>query len=74
MPRQSGNGWFLKYDKCVAEKRLLISLPVDMLKDAHAAAALQGISAAELARRAMTHHMHALTHAHPQLVLKGESR
>lgn len=72
MPRQSGNGWFLKYESTKASTRLLLSLPKPMLDDAHAAAKLQGISVAELARRAMTHHMAELARVHPELVLKGQ--
>lgn len=72
MPRQSGGGWFLKYEPAKASTRLLLSLPKPMLDDAHAAAKLQGISVAELARRAMTHHMSELARAYPELVLKGQ--
>ena len=71
MPRQSDGGWFLKYESAKASARLLLSLPQPMLDDAHAAAKLQGISVAELARRAMTHHMSELARVHPELVLKG---
>lgn len=72
MPRQSGGGWFLKYESAKASTRLLLSLPQPMLDDAHAAAKLQGISVAELARRAMTYHMSELARVHPELVLKGQ--
>ena len=72
MPRQSDGGWFLKYESAKASTRLLLSLPQPMLDDAHAAAKLQGISVAELVRRAMTHHMLELACAHPELVLKGQ--
>lgn len=72
MPRQSDGGWFLKYESAKASTRLLLSLPKPMLDDAHAAAKLQGISVAELARRAMTHHMSELARVHPELVLKGQ--
>ena len=71
MPRQSGDGWFLKYESAKASTRLLLSLPKPMLDDAHAVAKVQGISVAELARRAMTHHMSELARVHPELVLKG---
>lgn len=74
MPRQSGDGWFLKYESAKASTRLLLSLPGPMLEDAHAAAQLQGISVAELARRAMTNHVAALAKAHPELQLRGEVR
>lgn len=57
MPRQSSEGWFLQYPTAKASARLLISMPSRMLVDAHAVAKAQGISVAELARRAMTHHM-----------------
>lgn len=72
MPRQSGGGWFLKYGSAKASTRLLLSLPRPMLEDAHAAAKLQGISVAELARRAMTHHMSELARVHPELKLIGQ--
>ena len=72
MPRQSGDGWFLKYESAKASTRLLLSLPQPMLDDAHAAAKAQGISVAELARRAMTHHMSELARAHPELKLIGQ--
>lgn len=72
MPRQSGDGWFLQYDSAKASTRLLLSLPQPMLDDAHAVAKAQGISVAELARRAMTCHMSEVITAHPSLVaLKG---
>ena len=75
MPRQSGNGWFLKYESAKASTRLLLSLPQPMLDDAHAVAKAQGISVAELARRAMTHHMAELVKANPSLVaLRGSRR
>ena len=44
MPRQSGGGWFLKYESSKASTRLLLSLPKPMLDDAHAVAKVQGIS------------------------------
>lgn len=72
MPRQSDGGWFLKYESAKASTRLLLSLPKPMLDDAHAAAKLQGISVAELARRAMTHHMSELARVHPELKLIGQ--
>lgn len=72
MPRQSDGGWYLKYESAKASTRLLLSLPQPMLDDAHAAAKLQGISVAELARRAMTYHMSELARVHPELVLKGQ--
>jgi hypothetical protein len=65
--------WFLKYESVGASARLLLSLPQPMLDDAHAAARLQGISVAELVRRAMTHHMSELARVHPELVLKGQA-
>ena len=75
MPRQSGDGWFLKYESAKASTRLLLSLPKPMLEDAHAVAKAQGISVAELARRAMTHHMAELVKANPSLVaLRGSRR
>lgn len=74
MPRQSGDGWFLKYASAKASTRLLLSLPKPMLDDAHAVAKAQGISVAELARRAMTHHMAEVTRAHPDLKLTGAQR
>lgn len=74
MPRQSGNGWFLKYASTKASTRLLLSLPKPMLDDAHVVAKAQGISVAELARRAMTHHMAEVTRAHPDLKLTGAQR
>ena len=75
MPRQSGDGWFLKYESAKASTRLLLSLPKPMLDDAHAVAKVQGISVAELARRAMTHHMSELVKANPSLVaLRGARR
>ena len=75
MPRQSGDGWFLKYESAKASTRLLLSLPKPMLDDAHAVAKAQGISVAELARRAMTHHMAELVKANPSLVaLRGSTR
>ena len=72
MPRQSGDGWFLKYEPAKASTRLLLSLPKPMLDDAHAVAKAQGISVAELVRRAMTHHMAEVARAHPELMLKGQ--
>lgn len=72
MPRQSGDGWFLKYESAEASTRLLLSLPKPMLDDAHAVAKAQGISVAELVRRAMTYHMAELARVHPELVLKGQ--
>ena len=74
MPRQSGDGWFLKYESAKASTRLLLSLPKPMLDDAHAVAKAQGISVAELARRAMTHHMAELVKANPSLVALRGSR
>jgi hypothetical protein len=43
-----------------------------MLADLHAAAKLQGISAAELVRRAVTRDMKELARKHPELVLSGQ--
>ena len=74
MPRQSGDGWFLKYESAKASTRLLLSLPKPMLDDAHAVAKAQGISVAELARRAMTHHMAEVVKANPSLVALRGSR
>ena len=74
MPRQSGDGWFLKYESAKASTRLLLSLPKPMLDDAHAVAKAQGISVAELARRAMTYHMAELVKANPSLVALRGSR
>ena len=74
MPRQFGDGWFLKYESAKASTRLLLSLPKPMLDDAHAVAKAQGISVAELARRAMTHHMAELVKANPSLVALRGSR
>ena len=74
MPRQSGNGWFLKYESAKASTRLLLSLPKPMLDDAHAVAKAQGISVAELARRAMTYHMAELAKANPSLIALRGSR
>ena len=74
MPRQSGDGWFLKYESAKASTRLLLSLPKPMLDDVHAVAKAQGISVAELARRAMTHHMAELVKANPSLVALRGSR
>ena len=72
MPRQSDGGWFLKYESAKASTRLLLSLPKPMLDDAHAAAKVQGISVAELVRRAMTYHMLELARVHPELKLIGQ--
>ena len=72
MPRQSGDGWFLKYESTKVSTRLLLSLPKPMLDDAHAVAKAQGISVAELVRRAMTHHMSELARVHPELKLIGQ--
>ena len=74
MPRLSGDGWFLQYDSAKASTRLLLSLPGPMLDDAHAVAKAQGISVAELARRAMTHHMAEVVKANPSLVVLRGSR
>ena len=75
MSRQSGDGWFLKYESAKASTRLLLSLPKPMLGDAHAVAKAQGISVAELVRRAMTHHMAEVVKANPSLVaLRGARR
>lgn len=74
MPRQSGDGWFLKYESAKASTRLLLSLPKPMLDDAHVVAKAQGISVAELVRRAMTHHMVEVTRAHSDLKLTGAQR
>lgn len=74
MPRQSGDGWFLKYESAKASTRLLLSLPKPMLGDAHAVAKAQGISVAELARRAMTHHMAEVAKQYPTVVLVGATR
>lgn len=54
MARQAGKQWFVDYGQERSKTRLLVSLPVPMLADAHAAAKLQGISVAELVRRAVT--------------------
>ena len=74
MPRQSGDGWFLKYESAKASTRLLLSLPKPMLDDAHAVAKAQGISVAELARRAMTRHMSEVVATYPELSLIGKQR
>ena len=74
MSRQSGDGWFLKYESAKASTRLLLSLPKPMLDDAHAVAKVQGISVAELVRRAMTHHMAEVVKANPSLVALRGSR
>ena len=74
MPRQSGDGWFLKYESAKASTRLLLSLPKPMLDDAHAVAKAQGISVAELARRAMTHYMAEVAKQYPTVVLVGATR
>ena len=74
MPRQSSDGWFLKYEPATASARLLLSLPKSMLDNTHAAAKAQGISVAELARRAMTYHMAELVKANPSLVALRGSR
>ena len=74
MPRQSGDGWFLKYEPAKASARLLLSLPQPMLDDAHAVAKVQGISVAELVRRAMTRHMAEVVKANPSLVALRGSR
>ena len=71
MPHQAGSGWFLRYASPKASTRLLLSLPKDMLADAHAVAAAQGISTAELVRRAMTMHMREVVRAHPEVVVLG---
>ncbi len=73
MPCQSDDGWYLKYESTKTSTRFLLSLPEPMLDDARAAAKLQGISVAELVRRAITHDMLDLALVHPELVLKGRS-
>ena len=74
MPRQSGDGWFLKYESAKASTRLLLSLPKPMLDDAHAVAKAHGISVAELVRRATTQYMAEVVKANPSLVALRGSR
>ena len=74
MPRQSGDGWFLKYESAKASTRLLLSLPQPMQDDAHAVAKAKGISVAEVVRRALTRHMRDFARAHPDLKLTGAQR
>ena len=75
MPRQSGSGWFMQYASSKASTRLLISLPGPMLDDVHAMAKAQGISAAEVMRRALTRHMRDFVREHPSAVaLHGSAK
>lgn len=73
MARKAGKQWFIDYGEERSKTRLLISLPVPMLMDLHAAAKLQGISAAELVRRAATRQLADLARS-SALELQGKRK
>lgn len=54
MPRIDSSAWSVKYDDPRSGTRFLLSLPEAMLMDLHVLAHSQGISVAEVLRRAVT--------------------
>ena len=67
MPRPDGSGWLLTYADPRNNTRLLMSLPSAMLCDFRLLAKSQGISVAELMRRAATRELAAQIRARPEI-------
>lgn len=64
-----GSRWALQYLDPKSDTRMLISLPSAMLEDIARVAESEGISMAELTRRALTERL-----AHSDLALNGKPR
>lgn len=69
MPSPNDSGWALKYPDPRNDTRVLISLPTLMLQDAKQVAQAEGITVAELFRRAVTGYLRDSNQ-----VLVGEAR
>lgn len=67
MPHPDGSGWSLTYADPRSNTRMLMSLPSAMLRDLHILARSQGISTAELMRRAATREVAAQIRARPEI-------
>lgn len=67
MPRPDGSGWLLNYTDPRNDTRLLMSLPSAMLRDLRILAKSQGISIAELMRRAATREVAAQIEQRPEI-------
>lgn len=67
MPHPDGSSWLLNYTDPRNDTRLLMSLPSSMLRDLRILAKSQGISIAELMRRAATREVAAQIRAQPEL-------
>lgn len=67
MPHPDGSGWLLNYADPRNDTRLLVSMPSAMLRDLRLLAKSQGISIAELIRRAATREVAAQIKARPEI-------
>lgn len=76
MPRPDGSNWSLEYEDERSNTRVLISLPMAMLKDAQAAAKLEQVSTSEFIRRALSERVKSKADAHPyfKAKLRGKAR
>lgn len=67
MPHPDDSGWLLKYTDPRSDTRMLMSLPSAMLRDLRILAKSQGISTAELMRRAATRELASQISARPEI-------
>jgi len=67
MPPTKPDAWLLSYSDSRSSTRLLVSLPVDMLRDLHLIAKARAISASELVRRVVTEHIADEIRARPEI-------
>lgn len=67
MSHPDGSGWLLSYADPRNNTRMLMSLPSAMLCDLHLLAKSQGISTAELMRRAATREIAAQIKERPEI-------
>lgn len=67
MPRADGSNWMLVYQDPKNSTRLLISLPPDMLRDAHLLAKARGQSLSEFVRCAITGEVASAIAARPEI-------
>ncbi len=67
MPIPDGSGWYLQYDDPQATERLLVSFPYDLRRDLRVLSSSEGISDAELIRRAVTRELAMVIRERPEI-------